>query len=264
MSDSEKRWYAGSGQIPPEWGKGLIPCRDVHGARILRCEGWVYLVGPLPYEMTGVLDDEDMQLIRLGFATDLHARIKTHAEYIRPGANPLLVAIPGTRADERFFHKLFADFRYDRSMYWGNESLRAAAVAALASYDGDIGEYLYGARQVFPADWVEEQMLWVASRFKRDGDWKNTIDPTAPFRSTMDILLRQIAMYAHVNLAHPEAPKPHYAWACADREFVNQKTEFKQKRARGVTSPSNIALKTSFPACPGTPPARPGKPPARP
>lgn len=232
MSDMEKRWFASAGHIPPDWGKGLVPCREVHGPRILRCEGWVYLVGPLSYELTDVVDDEDLRLIRLGFATDLHARIKTHAEYIHPGTNPLLAAIPGTRADEQFFHKLFANFRHGNSMYWGSECFRVAAVAAIANYDGDIGEYLYGARRVFPADWVEEQMLWVASRFKRDADRKDSadFDETAPFATTMDILLRQIAMYAHVNLPHPEAPKAHYVSACSDREFANQKQQLKGKR----------------------------------
>ncbi len=225
MSDSEKRWFAGTGQLPPNWGRGLVPSRQVHGPGILRCEGWVYLVGPLSYEMTGELDDEDLRLVRLGFARDLHTRIRTHAEYVRSGTNPLLAAIPGTRADERFFHKLLAGFRYEGSMYWGNECLRESVVAALAAYDGDIGEYLYGERRVFAADWVEEQMLWVASRFKKDADCKDTRDfnATVPFRTTMDILLRQIAMYAHVTLPHPACPKPHYLGACADREFLHNK-----------------------------------------
>lgn len=226
MGESKKRWCASSGSIPPNWGKGLRPCREVHGLRYLHCEGWVYLVGPLSYSLTGKLRGEDMRLIRLGFTTDLHTRVKCHAQYIRPGGNPLLVAIPGSRADEEFFHKLFAEFRHEGSMYGGNECLRAAAVAAIEDYEGDMGEYLFGARRVYPADWVEEQMLWVASRFRNQADCKGSaadFDATAPFELSMETLLRQIAVYAHVNLPHPTEPREDYVSACADRDFLNAK-----------------------------------------
>lgn len=239
MSDSNGRWCASSGPVPPNWGKGLRPCREVHGLRYFQCEGWVYLVGPLSYGMTELVDDEDLRLIRLGFTTDLHSRIKRHAEYIRPGTDPLLAAIPGSRADEQFFHKLFADCRHKGSMYWGNECLRAAAVAALASYEGDMGEFLFGTRWVFPADWVEEQMLCVASRFKKNADCKGAAtdwDATYPFEVCMETLLRQIAIYAHVNLPNPIEPREDYVSACTDREFLNQTQQAKRTPTRSPMS----------------------------
>lgn len=116
-------------------------------------------------------------------------------------------------------------------MYWGNECLRAAATAALASYEGDMGEFLFGTRRVYPADWVEEQMLWVACRFKKYADCKGAArdwDATYPFEVCMETLLRQIAVYAHVNLPNPIEPREDYVSACTDREFLNQTRQAKR------------------------------------
>lgn len=213
--------------MPPDWGRGLEPCREILDG-YLRCEGWVYLVGPLAYEHTGCLaNEQDLKLVRLGFTTDLIARIRTHAEYIRPGTNPLIAAIPGSRSDEQFFHKLLSRSRCEGSMYWGNECYRAAASAAIASYDGEIGQYLYGSHRVFPEDWVEEQMLWAAIQFKKDADKSDPreFDPSQPFRTTMDILLRQIAMYAYVHLPSSTTPHSWYQRACSDRRLFRARRE---------------------------------------